>query len=1719
MTKPKGVPSALATGGAGPAYEQKVGAMYLALLMHRGVPAILLDSQVEEVNFQTRRLGWETDDLLVICSLDKNKKRRLAIQIKRRINARESSSDFVQTIEGFWKDFKSDLGFDPECDAFVIATLPSTRTLMQGFGRLLQCARDSSSQADLVGRLELPGFLPKGANDCFKIIKSVVEDLDWPPPSENDLWIFLKSMYLHIVDFDGSTSQSEAWVKSLLAHSSVSSSPVDAAESSWLRLVEIATEGASGARTIRRDDLPADLLSEHRPVESLSNTLRGLREKSLTILQSIRSSIADMEPLKRSQLLATAGEALAANRVVILTGAPGSGKSALAKALVERRPSEQVTLSFRAEQFANSHLDDVFQGQLTGVQLETLMGAQESVLLHIDSLERLLEHETRDAFRDLIGTLERQDNVHLLLTCRDFAVSTSVAAFLEVGKLTREVITVPPLSDGELDEVVAAYPSLSIPLADPKLNHLLRIPYLLDKAAQMDWSDNNTLPVSERAFRERCWSELVRRDDVVAHGLPDRREKTLIELALRRARELRPFISVNELDRGALAVLHQDGVITRSTEGLVAPSHDVIEDWAIIHWLQTLAAEREWQSSSICEAVGQHPAIRRAFRGWVSEVLQFDADKAEMFITSVCGDASIPSHFRDDTIVALLLSESTDESSPFGLQSIVALQPELLIRFIHLLRTVCKRTPSLLAGESALSSNLLVPEGQAWTHVLQAVAANLDTLLPQHTGLVIGLIEDWSQGVGEPNHPEGSQAIGIIAFRLLEYLDGYSNEDQRKQVLRVIARDPLSNPERFKKLIEQVSVERKRDPFLDDFFEVLMEGFVGIPACKEFPEEMANLMVSRCLMTDDDLERFQGSMGWPSDIGISFGIRSYLPFRSSNTSALVGPFLPLLKFHPTVGVRLVLDIANHAGEWYGERKWERSVLEPAETVSTSLPSGEEVIQWSNDRLWMAYRGTSVMPNILLCALMALEKWLLEAAESEFIEEWLLYILRNSNNVMTTAVVASFCTAHHDKGGQAALALLTTRKFIQSDLMRRAKESDSRFMAALNLDPMSELYSEERRKSNELDHRREDLESLAVKLQFGTRQEEVWQILNNHISEVPDECSRTEDDRVWLLALHRMDARQFVASPYTPAQNIDVSDDSDGLTYSLALDPSNMDSDIQEIVSTNERDAQELSQMLNLNRWIEQRWENGQAEYDGNAWVDALSQVRNLLPEAGFPRLLMSEIPPKVAAICVRDYWEEMDAVDREWCVGALVDQLEVTPEHEDLTRPISGTPLTGYIMWPSGFAAYVLPSILATEPENEVVFVALARALTHASEQVVFNASQGVVEFLTDRDLELVFRCAGVIALRARILERQGTYENQPAPQGSMFRRLYKIAGNLVSRVGVRLALSPTKGWKGAEQHSQTASSMAREQFLSETINAEEEIADLDITTLNGVVAIRPILELTSRFPSSPISRAFFKKVALTIVDGWSPAQDDQDNFSQDFRSEFDEMNRLAGFVLRLEEEEAIDCCQPFLDAVDNHPDKVANFVNCLTFRKDGEDLRVASFWVIWRAFVRRIDSVPWSTEFLSRSSRGVELVQALLFDNRWGEDSFHWVSLEQNGHEIEKFVLHLPPTPALMEAYARYLRRIGSYSLPDAFKVVKSVLDRGQAQQNLLESSNTVYNLELVLQRYVHGQPSRLKSNPELRVAVLAILDTLVDAGSSVAYRMRDDFVTHSVESLKPGT
>ena len=95
-----------------------------------------------------------------------------------------------------------------------------------------------------------------------------------------------------------------------------------------------------------------------------------------------------------------------------------------------------------------------------------------------------------------------------------------------------------------------------------------------------------------------------------------------------------------------------------------------------------------------------------------------------------------------------------------------------------------------------------------------------------------------------------------------------------------------------------------------------------------------------------------------------------------------------------------------------------------------------------------------------------------------------------------------------------------------------------------------------------------------------------------------------------------------------------------------------------------------------------------------------------------------------------------------------------------------------------------------------------------------------------------------------------------------------------------------------------------------------------------------------------------------------------------------------------------------------------------------------------------------------------------------------------------------------MLHDYVRFLYHIGEQSLPEAFLRVTKYLQPDRSRE-LFTNTDTIFMLEVLLQRYVYGKPLELKRLPSIREAILFLLDALVEAGSSAAFRMRDDFVT----------
>jgi tRNA A37 threonylcarbamoyladenosine biosynthesis protein TsaE len=962
------IASPASTGGAGTAFEQHVDAYLLGQLLVGGIPPILHDSIVEEVHLQTNHLGWHTDDFLVIAQNGTETRRKLVGQVKRSFTVSATDDECSKAVEDFWKDFNNDQLFSPADDRFALVVLRGTNVLLENFSGLLDCARASRDAADFEHRLSVKGFLSTKTKGYCEELQAIISKLEGRDVSPADIWPFLRLLHVLSLDLNTSTRQSEVSLLSLLAYTSSCQDQVGAARDTWNALLREVGEGMPEARSYSRRELPQELLQRHSVMAVQERVvLRALSDHSSTIVDGIRSTIGEDLHLDRGALVQQIIQSLESEQVVLVTGTAGSGKSGVAKDAISTLAVDHFVFSFRAEEFAQPHFDATLHSgniQTSAANLSAILAGQTRKIILVESVERLLEKPTRDAFTDLLRLVKRDGSWRLVITCRDYSSDTVRDSLLRAVGLQHGVVVVPSLDDCELGQVESTYPALARPLADATLRQLFRNPYVLDKALAIQWPEDGPLPQSERDFRMLFWREIIRADHCAGGRMPHRREAVFVEIALRRARALAPYAQCADLDGDAIEQLIHDSLVTSPHDNhlLLAPAHDVLEDWAILRWVDEQYTIYTGAINDFTAVLGTYPAIRRTYRKWVSEFVARDPEGSDELFHAVMVTDSLPAQFRDDTLASLLRSPASAAFLTRHRAELFVNGKQLLRRVIHLLRVACVTTPDWVGTKSGMST-FNVPEGLAWACVLDLIQKNLQEFGEADRPLLIGLIEDWVRGVAWWNpYPDGYDSVAAIAHWLLQYLDDYRFDDERKRVLQVIVKIPNGDRERFATLLTGRKNGNERDRMSDELRKLIFEGIEGMPVARDMPELVIEVARDYLLCTERELQSRYGFHG-AGEIEVLFGIHANRDFGHFPASAYRGPFLPLLRHHPKLGIDFIVEVFNHSANWYAHPRLNVEFVEAPTETRLTFADGSLHTQWCNERLWCMYRGTSVSPNV------------------------------------------------------------------------------------------------------------------------------------------------------------------------------------------------------------------------------------------------------------------------------------------------------------------------------------------------------------------------------------------------------------------------------------------------------------------------------------------------------------------------------------------------------------------------------------------------------------------------------------------------------------------------------------------------------------------------------------------------------------------------------------
>ena len=269
-------------------------------------------------------------------------------------------------------------------------------------------------------------------------------------------------------------------------------------------------------------------------------------------------------------------------------------------------------------------------------------------------------------------------------------------------------------------------------------------------------------------------------------------------------------------------------------------------------------------------------------------------------------------------------------------------------------------------------------------------------------------------------------------------------------------------------------------------------------------------------------------------------------------------------------------------------------------------------------------------------------------------------------------------------------------------------------------------------------------------------------------------------------------------------------------------------------------------------------------------------------------------------------------------------------------------------------------------------------------------------------------------------------------------------------------------------------------------------------------------MELYRRHPEEPAAIALFASISSAMKGWWAPKRRGERKQGRgDIELEFEAEQALAEFTLTSSVSQASRLIAPIVESVAGAPDAVSKFMLRLLMRED-EAAGASTFWQLWTALTVAIHTAPWLGHVDDRRAQGQEMLRQAFFGIDWRAGLRSWSHLGDRYADVDRLFVALPRSGFVMECYAHYLYHIGAASLPGSFVLIVDMFG-DQLGQTISRDGNLRFHLDALVSRCLFEDLSTIRKNASLRMATMAILDSLVQAGSSLAFQLRDDFVTPS--------
>jgi hypothetical protein len=1693
------------TGSGGPNFETRIQAAFTVLMLTGRIPPCLPPWPIAKIKLQGTYAGFATDDFIVYTrDSSSQKEAKLLAQIKHEIGITEKDETFAKVIQAAWNDFNNPSIFSPGVDAIALITGPLGSTDITHVRPLLEWARHSEDEHEFLGKVNTKHFSSESKRAKLQAFRvNLTRANAGIEVTDKQLWGFLRSYYLLGYDLDTQSGNTLSLIQSLIALSSTGNP-----SALWSQVVDTVQTANQNAGTITHETLPIEIINSFRAREDLQwdTDLRKLRDHGEYILGGIRTSIGEVH-VKRPDLLTRLLEVSETSKFVFISGGRGAGKSSLVREFSEYMSRRAPVFCLRTEDLDKPHLDNVFSSMGMGSSISDIEAGFALLpkrYLLIESLEKLLELQNSSAFTDLLQFLNKHGGWTVIASGRDYAYQQIVFNYLQPVGLDHSSLTVDDFDDYEIQSLHEQLDPLKTIAENPSLAPLLKTPFISDLAyrvavagAQFSGGDG------EKEFRTAVWRDVIAKEQLRTGGMPLKRVQTFLDIAVARARQMVYGIPEVGFDSETLLKLEEDNLVRRdSSNGLVSPAHDVLEDWALERYIDDEYRKASGEVTRFLEAVGHEPAMTRAFRLWLYQKLRY-GDNVNALINDILHNAQVKRYWQDETISAVLLSHNPHDFLVELREHLFENEAELLKRFCFILRISCK-TPShaLMAQLSEKDKKgsylFLLPYGNGWPALIRFLSVNAESLPISMTPHLAAVLDEWSYSIDlEGELPEGAREAGLLALHLLKPLKNIYRDDEgiRKKLLGVIFKTIPAIQNEFNELLEIDVIKasrRPRRPYYveEEFCKMAFEGFYTAFLCKHVPDTVIKLALHEWLIDESEDDEGLPRRGASLDIDEFFGLHRY-KYEFFPSSGAKGPFQPLLRFHPRKGLDFILRLLNITAEKYAHSNLDtpfrrrdspagHRVLSAAQ-IEIQLNDQTSVKQYCSGRLWTPYRGFSNAPYLLESALMALENWLISIAETPAttkLLEWLYdHILRNSNSVMPTAVLVSVATGFPEKLGKAALPLLREPRFYSLDMSRMVAESGgglSFFVSGFNNDPLGEIYAEERRTAAMRPWRKEHLEILIVRLQFSELRDEALAVIDELRSKV-------SQDEKWRFRFHRIDSRGW--KPVKDKENKRIHFE----PQSLEPDLIKIQQESQEVTALNERFSR---MMLWANSALKR--EKPEREYY-SGWREAIRDAKDLSErlkedtEGNLAEVFRGGLV-KAAAALMRDYKAEFSEEDSSWCSEVIIRAVTSNADAGDMTARGDKIDLDG-----AAAAASVVPLLLDFTEDEEgrlAIKKVMATAITHASAGIRAGAASGIREHLWQRDPGFAERCIiGSIEYARLQIEnsyggRRGHFSFDDEEQDNQ-----------------------DEGGSWVNEH--------RESIVSGALSFETyNIDGVGFNSHSPWFLVTPCLMIPDG-STEPHHVALFTRMLKLFFEAEKSTRrhrseriDNDIHIHHELRLGF--TRRFAEYLIPLREAGSQLFVDQLLEGCDSAPEFIDHLLLNIAFLTERTQ-RKGLYWELWSHLSQKVQAI--AIENAECDSRYREeggsrkLIRGMLCaDAPWQKADYENQEIALGKDHILEFVNGAGKNVDVFEALSSLM-----YHFPKIFfEPGIRILARHQMAvggTRLLSGVNTAFYLEGSIQRFLHVDETGPLPR-DMHQACFTLLDAIVETASSRAYYLREQLI-----------